>query len=167
MKHDLEQRLKRLRSVPAPESLDRRMEALFDEAAQGAAGQDLEQRLERIRRVPVPEVLDRRMETLFDNAGQDAAIRRPWRLPVWAAAAAGLILVVSFFIRGGFGPEPLVVEITPDGQLELFLLGGEQAVPADLGIFTRGECKVETVWPVDAPGMDRQPINGSITNGER
>ena len=128
---------------------------------------DLEQRLKRMRRVPAPESLDRRMNTLFDEAGRDAAVRRPWRLPVWAAAAAGLVLVVSLLIRGGPAPEPVVVEIAPAGQLEQFLLGGEPSpASADLGIFTRGGCSVETVWPADAPGWDRLPAISGPNNGE-
>ncbi len=168
MGHDLEQRLKRMRRVPAPEGLDQRMEVLFDEAVQDAAGHGLDQRLRRMQRVPVPVNLDRRMSALFDEAGGDEKVHRPWRLPAWTAAAVGLLLVASFFLRGGLGPKPVVVEIKPDGQLEQFLLGGEPAAaPTDLGIFTRGGCSVETVWPADAPGMDRQPVNGSMTNGER
>jgi len=168
MRGDLEQRLKRLRRVPAPGSLDQRMSALFDEASQDTEVRNLEQRLKRIRRVPIPEALDRRMERLFDTAGADTPIRHPWRLPAWSAAAIGLVLVVSFFIRGGFGPEPVVVEITPDNRLEQFLLGGETAVmTGGLEIFTRGDCAVETVWPADAPGLDRRPTNGSLTEGGR
>ncbi len=90
----------------------------------------------------------------------------PQGLPVWAAAAAGLIIVASLLIRGGSGPEPVVVEITPEGQLEQFLLGGEPATaPADLTIFTRGECSVETVWPTNAPGWERQPTAAGRTTG--
>lgn len=168
MGHDLEQRLRRMRRVPAPESLDQRMEVLFEEAGPEAAGQDLDRRLERMRRVPVPETLERRMSALFDEAGGDEKVHRPWRLPAWTAAAVGLLLVVSFFLRGGLGPEPVVVEIKPDGQLEQFLLGGEQAAaPTDLGIFTRGDCAVEAVWPADAPGWDRQSLNDRTPGGDR
>lgn len=129
---------------------------------------DPEERLNRIRRIPVPESLDRRMEALFDTTGEDAPVRHPWRLPAWSAAAIGLVLVVSFFFRGGFGPEPVVVEITPDGQLEHFLLGGDSP-PASIGleIFTRGDCSVETVWPANAPDWDRQPAAARTTKGER
>jgi len=148
---DLEQRLKRMQRVPHPDSLDSRMESLFE-----VTGQGLEQRLETIRRIPAPESLDQRLEHLFDHAAERPVNRRPWRLPVWAAAAAGLLLVASFLIRGGAGPEPVVVEITPDGQLEQFLLGGEpSSTTVDMGIFTQGDCTVETVWPADAPGWDR------------
>lgn len=168
MRRDLEQRMKRLRRVPAPESLDPRMEALFEGAGEDAVGCDLEQQLKRMQQVPAPEDLDRRMVTLFNNAVSDTVTRSAWRLPVWSAAAIGLLLVASFFLRGGFGPEPHVVVITPDGQLEQFLLGGEPAAAtATLGIFTRGGCSVETVWPADAPGLDRRPINGSMTEGDR
>lgn len=128
----------------------------------------LEERLRRIRRIPVPESLDRRMEALFDEAGQDAAIRHPWRLPVWATAAVGLVLTVSFLFRGGFEPEPLIVEIIPDGQLEQFLLGGESSSGSvGHGFFINGDCSVETVWPADAPGIDRQPTAARIRKGER
>jgi hypothetical protein len=167
MGHDLEQRLKRMRRVPAPESLDRRMSALFDEAGHTAAGGDLEQQLKRIRRVTVPQDLDRRMGTLFDETEQDAVVRRPWRLPAWAAAVACLILVASLLLRGGLGPEPVVVEITPAGQLEQFLIGGEPSpASANLGIFTRGDCTVDTVWPADGPGWDRRLNVPELNNGE-
>ncbi len=160
---NLEERLMRMRRVPAPESLHRRMETLFDET-----GEDLELRLKRMEWVAAPTSLDRRMEALFDKAGQDGATRRPWRLPVWAAAAAGLLLVATLLIRRGVEPEPLVVEITLDTRLEQFLLGNEPAVmTGGLEILTRGDCAVETVWPADAPGLDRRPTNGSFTKGDR
>ncbi len=128
----------------------------------------LEERLKRMRRVPAPTSLDRRMKALFDEAGRDGETRRPWRLPAWAAAAVGLVLVASFLIRGEFGPKPLVVEITPDSGLEQFLLGDEPAVTTGgLEILTRGDCAVETVWPADAPGLDRRPINSSFIKGDR
>ncbi|MCP5113617.1 MAG: hypothetical protein GY953_22520, partial [bacterium] len=98
---------------------------------------DLEVRLGAIRSVPVPESLDQRMERLFDDAAETPMVRRPWRLPVWAAAAAGLLLVATLLIRGRAAPEPVVVEITPDGQLEQFLLGGQAPqASSELGIFT-------------------------------
>ena len=117
---------------------------------------DLEKRLGEIRSVPVPQSLDHRMERLFDDAAETPVVRRPWRLPVWVAAAAGLLLVATLLIRGAAGPEPVVVEITPEGQLEQFLLGGQAPQASnELGIFTRGDCTVETVWPADAPDWDR------------
>jgi len=164
---DLEQQLKQMRRMPTPASLDQRMDALFDDAGQDTEVRNLEQRLKRIRRVPVPVALDRRMERLFDTAEADTPIRHPWRMPVWAAAAIGLVLVASFFIRGGFGPEPLVVEIMPDNRLEQFLLGGQTAVmTGGLEIFTRGDCAVKTVWPADAPGWDRRSVSGRMANGD-
>lgn len=167
MRRDLEQRLKRLRRVPAPESLDPRMEALFHKVGQDADRHNLEQRMKLIHRLPVPEGLDRRMDRLFNAAAQDTPVRHPWRRPAWSAAAIGLILVASFLFRGGFGPEPLVVEIMPEGRLEQFLLGGETSpASAGLEIFTRGDCCVETVWPADAPDLDRRPMAaGRITGG--
>lgn len=168
MGRNLEQRLKRMQRVPAPDRLDQRMDTLFDEAARDGVGHDLEYRLKQIRRVPVPENLDDHLVTLFDNADSEVVTRGSWQLPVWSAAAIGLILMVSFLFRGGFGPEPLVVEITPDNRLEQFLLGGTPAVTTGgLEIFTRGDCSVETVWPTDAPGLDRQPTNGGSTEGGR
>jgi len=165
-RRDLEQRLKGMQRTPAPENLDQRVGALFDGAEGRTAAPGLESRLGRLDRVPVPASLDQRMDALFRRA-TDTPARRPWRIPAWTMAAAGLVLALVFLARGWPGPAPVVVEITPQGQLEQFLLGGEAPVTAEgLELFTRGQCTVETVWPANAPGLDRHPVNGSNGNGD-
>jgi len=160
---DLEQRLKGMRREGPTGALDRRMETLFDGADGGPVEAGLESRLGRMRRVPVPGTLDRRMAALFGKTGE-AAPRPFWQHPAWAAAAVVIVVAVGFIIRGGPKPGHSVVNITPEGSLEQFLVGGPPTTTESrIGIFTRGGCTVETVWPADAPALDRRPVAGNGT----
>lgn len=165
---DLEKRLRGMQRSAPPATLDRRMDELFDGARDLPVDEALEPRLGRIPRVPVPGTLDRRMEALFGEAdGAPREAPHPFRLrPAWAAAAIILVMAVGFIVQNRLDYGPTVVTIVPEGGLKSFLVGSSSsAADPETGIFTRGGCTVETVWPVDAPALDRHPVNGNRPGG--